>query len=81
MNELLKYEDVNKCETLEELSLVILSLANSKGLIEGRNKNFVASVMSDICKNYCVAQHNMLTREYGIRQQAIYILFYNNEIN
>tara|TARA_R110000823_G_scaffold3485_1_gene13254 strand:- start:56 stop:301 length:246 start_codon:yes stop_codon:yes gene_type:complete len=81
MNEVLKYQYVNKCETLEELSIVILSLANNQGLIEGRNENFVASVMSHICKSYCAAEHNKLTREYGIRQQALYILFYNNEIN
>lgn len=76
MEELLKYEKVNKCETLDQLADVIDSFADGDGKIVGRTKRFDAKVMSNICRRYTYGEHNMLTREYGIRQQALYILFY-----
>ena len=81
MNYLERFQKVNECETLEQLATVIESFADNDGLIKGRTKNFNAEVMSNICRRYTPVEHNMLTREYGIRQQALYILFYNNEIN
>ena len=76
MTELEKFKKVNSCETLDELADTILSFADKEGLIKGRKRNFSAKNMSDICRRYTTAEHNMLTREFGIRQQALYILFY-----
>lgn len=81
MNELEKYEKVNKCETLDQLADVIDSFADTDGKITGRSRRFDAKIMSDTCRRYTHMEHNRLTREYGIRQQALYILFYENTIN
>lgn len=77
MTELEKYEAVNKSKTLKELAEVIESFADEKGWIQGRARNFNAGVMASICRRYNLGEHNMLTREFGIRQQAMYLLFYN----
>jgi hypothetical protein len=79
MTELEKYEAVNKCESLLDLSNVILSLADKHGNVLGRNRVFDASKMALNCIDYSLGRHNTLTREYGIRQQAMYILYYSNE--
>jgi hypothetical protein len=78
MTELEKYEAVNKCETVEELSEIILKFANGDGMIEGRIKEFNAERMVEGLKAYMVdeAAPNVLTRNYGIRQQAMYIKYY-----
>lgn len=81
MSDLEKYQKVNKCNSLNELANVIESIADIDGYIKGRRNNFNAKVMADICRRYTTCEHNMLTREYGIRQQALYILFYSNMIN
>jgi len=80
MSELERYEKVNKCKNLEELALAIESFMDEDGLIRGRTRNFNAKAMSNICRRYSTAEHNALTREYGIRQQAMYILFYENKL-
>lgn len=80
-SDLKKYEAVNKCETLDELADVILSFADKKGMIKGRIKSFNAKSMSEACRNYSFAIHNSLTREFGIRQQALMILLYNQRNN
>ena len=77
MTELEKYQKVNSCETLEALAKVIESFADERGMIWGRDKLFNAGVMASICRRYTLAEHNMLTREFGIRQQAMYIIHYN----
>ena len=76
-----KYELVNNCETLDELADVILSFADEKGMIKGRTKSFNAKSMSEACRNYSFAIHNTLTREFGIRQQALMILLYSQKNN
>ena len=76
MTELEKYQSVNNCETLNQLANVIESFADEDGLIKGRIRNFDAKVMGSICRRYTLVEHNMLTREYGIRQQAMCIIFY-----
>lgn len=81
MDKLEKYEAVNKCETLQELANVIESFADLDGYIQGRQKRFSAKSMAFNCRNYNQYQPNVLTREFGIRQQALYILFYNGEFN
>lgn len=77
MSDLDKFQKVNKCETLEELAEVIESFADLQGMIKGRSKNFDAKLMANSCRNYNLYTHNTLTREFGIRQQAMCILFYN----
>lgn len=81
MSELDKFKAVNKCKSLNELALVIESFADENGFIQGKGKRFIAKNMSLICKRYSAIEHNLLTRDFGIRQQALYILFYDNEIN
>tara|TARA_R110000850_G_scaffold90138_7_gene192401 strand:+ start:1815 stop:2096 length:282 start_codon:yes stop_codon:yes gene_type:complete len=70
------WEKVNKCETLEELAKVILFLAGENGLIQGRTRLFNAKKMHDACINFVLLPNNVLTREFGIRQQAIMITSY-----
>ena len=72
-----KYEAVNSCETLKELADVIRSFAVD-GLIQGRTRQFSAEQMAEHCESYHLEKHNFLTREFGIRQQAMMILFYDH---
>lgn len=74
-----KYNKVNACQTLEELAQVIESFADVNGNIKGRERHFNAKQMAHCCRNYGLHIHNTLTREFGIRQQAMYILFYTEE--
>lgn len=76
MTELEKYQKVNKCETFEELAQAIESFADVNGNIKGKKQHFEAKQMANCCRRYNEFIHNSLTREYGIRQQAMYILFY-----
>jgi hypothetical protein len=77
MTELEKYHAVNKCKTLDELADVILSFADEDGNIQGRSGSFSAELMAGVCLGYNLKYHNSLTREFGIRQQAMMIIFYN----
>lgn len=77
MTDLEKFQAVNRCESLEELAQCILSFADENGVIEGRTRPFDAKLMANQCRKYSLLFHNSLTREWGIRQQAMYILFYN----
>lgn len=80
-DELMKHNAVEACETLDELATVILSLGDLNGEIQGRSRKFNAERMAEKCRNYDLSIHNSLTRMYGIRQQAMMILFYiQNEI-
>lgn len=76
MNNLEKYEAVNKAETLSELAEVILSFADENGLIQGRSRKFRAKEMAMLCIDFKRNPPNVLTREFGIRQQAMYLLYY-----
>lgn len=78
MTELEKYQAVNKTESLEQLAQVIESFAEDNR-IEGRDKSFDATNMAHYCRNYSQSMHNFLTRKWGIRQQAMYLLFYNKK--
>jgi hypothetical protein len=77
MMDLEKFQRVNECESLEELACVIENFADERGIIEGRTKSFSAKSMASYCRKYSFPLHNTLTREFGIRQQAMYLLFYN----
>jgi hypothetical protein len=79
MTDLEKYEKVNKCTSLDELALVILDFADPLGDIEGRTRFFKALKMSGHCRNYSLPIANTLTREFGIRQQAMMLLFYSDQ--
>jgi hypothetical protein len=76
MSELEKYEMINSCETVEALSKAILRLTDpTTGFIQGRIRKFdgvkMASVVGLVVNQNGL--HNWLTREYGIRQQALYL--------
>jgi hypothetical protein len=70
-----KWELVNKCDTSEELAQIILNFADSNGNIQGRSRVFNAKEMSRNVE--LVIKHDyrstLLTREFGIRQQAVYL--------
>jgi len=75
------YDKVNQCETFEELAQVIEMLVDEDGFIQGRNRKFNGKAMADYCRNFSIVYPNILTREFGIRQQAMYINYYNNLSN
>jgi len=64
---------VNKCTTLNELAKIIEDISFD-GLIQGRTRTFSAKWMAMCCRNFNISYPTNLTREYGIRQQAIMIM-------
>ena len=80
MTELEKYELVNQCENQSQLEDAINKLADSDGMIHGRERKFDASKMVLGLKYFFTGADmaaNILTRNYGIRQQAIYLKTFN----
>jgi len=68
------YDKVNQCETLKQLSEVILELSHY-GIVEGRTRHFDGVHMANHCERLEKgSEFRVLTRMYGIRQQAIYIV-------
>lgn len=82
MKDLERYEAVNKCETLKELAEVIRSFADDNDEIQGRSIKLNASNMVRVCEDpsLLVTFPNFLTRQWGIRQQAMYIMYYDQYI-
>jgi hypothetical protein len=79
MTELEKWQLVNQCETPLELEDAIAKFADLEGMIQGRQRKFDAGKMI-IGLNYFMTDEmpaNVLTREYGIRQQSIYLKTFN----
>jgi hypothetical protein len=76
-----KFELVHKCETAEDLHSAVLHCAEN-GIIQGRNRDFKASRMADNVFHAIegLIPFTKLTRNYGIRQQAIYIAYYENKL-
>jgi len=77
------YDLVNKCETVEELQDVIIKIGElNGGVIKGRMKEFDSKRMADNClKAYNFERPtNNLTREFGLRQQLLYLMFVNRKI-
>jgi cytoskeletal protein CcmA (bactofilin family) len=76
-----KFELVHKCETAEELHSAVLQCAEN-GVIQGRNKEFEATRLAENVYHVIegVLPFTRLTRNYGIRQQAIYIAYYENKL-
>lgn len=78
LTDLEKFQKVNSCETIKELEETILSFAFN-GLIQGRTRSFDAKRMAENVAGVVNEQlpANLLTREFGIRQQALYLAYYN----
>ena len=73
------YEAVNVCETVEQLCAA-LDNVSVVGLIQGRTRVFDAEDMKAGLIGYISGTHtipNVITREFGLRQQAMYIKYYN----
>ena len=77
MTELEKFQTINQCETEGKLSLAILKISED-GMIQGRKLLFEARKMSIRVAEVIAGRMpvNVLTREFGIRQQAIYLMYY-----
>lgn len=73
-----KYDKVNRCENLNDLANIILSFADNEGMINGRAFKWTAKEMAIRCLNFSLDDPSQLTREFGIRQQAMYIKFFEN---
>jgi hypothetical protein len=77
--ELSRFKRINGCETAAELAAAILEFADPEtGMIKGRTRDFSATNMASYVMPVVasVLPANALTREYGIRQQALYIIHY-----
>ncbi len=88
MDELTKWELINSSEKIESLQEAILKIgAENNGLIKGRSKEWDAELQAMYVKyvvedSYPLIEQsiigtNLLTRSYGIRQQALYLKHYN----
>jgi hypothetical protein len=79
MTELQKWQAVNQCETQSQLADLIFKFADSEGMIHGRERKFDASKMIIGLSYFMIDEMpaNVLTREFGIRQQAIYLKSFN----
>lgn len=80
MTELETWQLVNQAETQEQLAVIINKLTDPEGMIQGRAKKHNASQMIIGLNLYMKDQiaSNILTREFGIRQQAIYLKHFSN---
>jgi hypothetical protein len=80
MTELEKYQLINTTDSVKELQDVILKIADKGGKIEGRSKIWDAKQQSEDVEHVVRGSKppNRLTRSYGIRQQAIYLLYYRD---
>ena len=73
------YDLVNGCENTSELKKVLRELADEDGMIQGRTKKFSAAKMTVGMELFMYDEMppNVITREFGLRQQAMYIKYYN----
>lgn len=79
MTEAEKYHLINGCETVKELEDAIGKIADD-GFIHGRTKVMNASSMQEKVQGVVNGSlpARVLTRVYGIRQQALYIKYYQD---
>lgn len=74
------FEAVNAAEDFKQLAEAIRNIAED-GQIRGRTRFFDAEKMAAACENFPtymdMGRPNVLTREYGIRQQAMYLDYYS----
>jgi len=78
MEELEKYELINHCTSGGELKDAIIQIGDSEqGKIQGMHRKFDAKKMASYVHMVIheSAPANLLTRSYGIRQQAIYLRY------
>lgn len=80
MTPLEKFTHINKTETIKELMEAIVAIADD-GIIQGRARRFIATKMAENVKGVVNGSlpAETLTREYGIRQQALYLKHYNEK--
>lgn len=79
MTDLEKFQKVNASETIEDLCQCILDFADEDGQIQGRTRTFDAQRMKEGCLRYYHGESlvpNVVTREFGLRQQLLYLCFY-----
>lgn len=75
-----KFELINKCETPAELRNAILRIGKEDSSILSRNDlEYTANIASGIARGLYVS--NLITKKYGIRQQAIYIYRKQDEVS
>lgn len=78
--ESMTFKAVNSAETTQDLQKCIETLADEDGYIQGRRRKFDAIRMAENCKSFIADKTDtipatVMTREFGIRQQAIYIKY------
>ena len=78
MTDLDRFKLVNRCEDLEQLAAAIIIIADGFSNIQGRLRTFNARLMAENCLHFDLNNVNVLTRSFGIRQQAIYIKISEN---
>lgn len=69
---------INMAETIDQVYEVMRIIANEDGLIAGRHRNFnVEKMIANIGKYMTgeITTPNIATREFGIRQQMMYIKY------
>lgn len=78
-NELIIWERINACKTVEQLKTTIIELFPT-GVIPGRSQPFSVGEMNELIDVFA-AQYkagngytHLPTRRYGIRQQLLFIL-------
>jgi hypothetical protein len=79
----LRWQRVNQCETIKELQQCILDFSDEFGMIQGRSRPFIAEKMAEHAGIYFMDSSgnippNVITREYGLRQQVVYLKFYKD---
>ncbi len=70
-----RYDVVNACTSAEDLANIVRSFADEDGNIQGRTRDFNAEAMASQVEGVVNGSQipTMLTRNWGIRQQALYI--------
>lgn len=81
LDELGKYQAVNRCESASELEIAMRLISDDSLTIKGLTKTFdlkksIWYMYKFIDDENGVVPPNVLTRAYGIRQQAMYIKYY-----
>ena len=82
LTEFEKYQAVNKCESDTELENAMRLISDDGLTIRGLTRTFdlqksIKNMYAFIADKSDVIPANVLTRSYGIRQQALYLKYYN----
>lgn len=81
-NELLKIKNIQSSQNKEELIEAINNLSEDGIYLDGLNKKFLLSRTIMHLDNFLNNNNypaETLTRNYGIRQQALYLKYYNEK--